>query len=61
MKTAIKKNYDCVKAVRKERDRIAKETEGKTPESILEYFRKKRIEHNSTKVFRDDFFANKWA
>ena len=61
MKTTNKKNYDCVKAVRKERERIAKETEGKTPESILEYFRKKRIEHNSSKVLHDDLLANKWA
>jgi len=42
MKTTTKKDYDCVQAVRKERERIAKDTEGKLPEEILEYFRRKK-------------------
>lgn len=29
MKTTNKKDYDCVKSIRKERERIAKDTEGK--------------------------------
>lgn len=41
MKTTTKKEYDCVQAVRIERERIAKETEGKSPKEILEYFREK--------------------
>lgn len=42
MTTTTKKEFDCVKAVRKERDRIASETEGKSASEILEYFRKRR-------------------
>lgn len=42
MKTPTKKDYDCVKAVRKERERIAKDTEGMSPKDILEYFDKRR-------------------
>ena len=42
MKTTIKKDYDCVESVRVERERIAKETEGKSPQEILEYFRRKK-------------------
>jgi hypothetical protein len=42
MKTTIKKSYDCIQAVRKERDRIAADTDGKTPKEILEYFRQRR-------------------
>lgn len=41
MKTTIKKDYDCVQAVRKERERIARETEGKSPKEIVEYFKQK--------------------
>lgn len=39
------KEYDCVQTVRKERERIARETEGKSPKEILEYFRKKKKEN----------------
>ncbi|MEX0968338.1 MAG: hypothetical protein WD077_13970 [Bacteroidia bacterium] len=46
MKTTIKKDYDCVKEVRKVREQIAKDTEGKTPQEILEYFRKRKEENN---------------
>lgn len=42
MKTMTEKEYDCVKSIRKERDRIAKDTEGKTVDEILEYFKRKR-------------------
>jgi len=42
MKTSDKKSYDCVKSVRKERNRIAQDTEGMTPKEILEYFEKRR-------------------
>jgi len=42
MKTTIKKDYDCVQSVRKERERIAKDTEGKSPKEIIEYFRKRK-------------------
>lgn len=44
MKTSTEKSYDCVKSVRKERNRIAKDTEGMTPKEILEYFEKRRKE-----------------
>ena len=44
MKTTTKKDYDCVQAVRKERERIARETEGKTPKEILQYFKRKKKE-----------------
>jgi hypothetical protein len=42
MKTTTKKKFDCVKSVRKERDRIASETKGLSASEILEYFRKRR-------------------
>lgn len=42
MKTLIKKDFDCVKSVRKERERIAKDTEGKSPQEILEYFKRRK-------------------
>lgn len=42
MKTTIKKEYDCVKSVRIERERIARETEGKSPAEIVEYFKKRK-------------------
>ncbi len=42
MKTTIKKEYDCVKSVRIERERIARETEGKSPKEIITYFKKRK-------------------
>lgn len=48
MKTTIKKNFDCVKSVRKERNRIANDTEGKSASEILEYFRKRKQKANSS-------------
>ena len=42
MKTITKKDFDCVETVRKERDRIARDTEGKSPEEILAYFNKRK-------------------
>lgn len=42
MKTKTEKDFDFVQSVRKERDRIAKDTEGKSPKEILEYFRKRK-------------------
>jgi hypothetical protein len=42
MKTTDKKDFDCVKSVRKERERIAGDTEGKSPKEILEYFKKRK-------------------
>ncbi|MEQ8417795.1 MAG: hypothetical protein RIB71_25160 [Imperialibacter sp.] len=42
MKMTIEKDFDCVKSVRKERERIAKETAGKTPLEILAYFKKRK-------------------
>jgi len=42
MKTTTKKKFDCVKSVRKERDRIASDTEGKSASEILDYFRKRK-------------------
>jgi len=42
MKTTTKKDYDCVKTIRKERERIAKDTEGKSPKEIIRYFRKRK-------------------
>jgi hypothetical protein len=42
MNTTTNKPYDWVEAVRKERDQIAADTEGKTPKEILEYFRQRR-------------------
>jgi hypothetical protein len=42
MKTSAKKSYDCVKSVRKERDRIANDTEGMTPKEIIDYFKKRK-------------------
>ena len=41
MKTTTKKDYDCVQSIRKERERIARETEGKSPKEILDYFAKR--------------------
>lgn len=42
MTTKIDKTFDCVKSVRKERDRIALDTEGKSADDILKYFRDRR-------------------
>ena len=38
MKTKIK-TYDCVKEVRKSRDRISKDLKNKTTKEILDYFK----------------------
>jgi len=42
MKTIIKKDFDAVKYMRQERDRISKEIADMTHEQIKEYFSKKR-------------------
>ena len=46
MKTTTKKEFECVKTVRKERERIATETKGKTHKEIVAYFkaRKKKVQ-----------------
>ncbi|MEX0813409.1 MAG: hypothetical protein WD048_14415 [Chitinophagales bacterium] len=41
------KKFDCVESVRKERDRIAKETEGKSAKEVLEYFKKRRKQYKA--------------
>ena len=46
MKTTTEKKFDCVKSVRKERDRIAADTKGKSAMEILEYFRQRRQKHS---------------
>lgn len=48
MKTTTKKKFDCVNSVRKERDRIASDTEGKSASEILEYFRKRKEKSSNT-------------
>lgn len=48
MKTTTKK-FDCVKSVRKERDRIASDTEGMSANEVLEYFRNRRKKAKSSK------------
>jgi len=48
MKTTTKKKFDCVKSVRKERDRIAADTEGMSVSEILEYFRKRKNKEKSS-------------
>jgi len=48
MKTPTKKKFDCVKSVRKERERIASDTKGKTSREILEYFRSRREQAKSS-------------
>jgi hypothetical protein len=46
MKTITDKKFDCVKSVRKERDRIAADIKVKnTAKEVLEYFRKRRQKH----------------
>ncbi|MCX6219958.1 MAG: hypothetical protein NTZ69_03115 [Bacteroidia bacterium] len=42
MKTTIKKEFDSVKFMRQERDRISGEISNMTHEQIKEYFAKKR-------------------
>jgi hypothetical protein len=42
LKTIIKKEFDSVKYMRQERDRISKEISDMTHEQIKEYFAKKR-------------------
>jgi hypothetical protein len=42
MKTIIKKDFDAVKFMRQERDRISKEIADMTHEQIKEYFAKRR-------------------
>ncbi len=42
MKTTIKKDFDAVKYMRQERDRISKEISEMTHEQIKEYFAKRR-------------------
>jgi hypothetical protein len=42
MKTIIKKDFDAVKYMRQERDRISREIADMTHEQIKEYFAKKR-------------------
>ena len=46
MKTTTEKKFDCVKTVRKERDRIAADTKGKSAKEILDYFRQRRQKHS---------------
>jgi len=48
MKTTTKKKFDCVKSVRKERDRIASDTEGMSASEVLEYFRKRKKKNQSS-------------
>ena len=38
----IKKEYDCVKSIRVERERITRETEGKSPKEIIAYFKNRK-------------------
>jgi len=54
MTTMVKKEYDCVKSVRKEREKISMETEGLTPSEILEYFRMKRKRQASMKAQNEE-------
>jgi len=42
------KDFDCVKTVRHSRNRIAKETEGKSPKEILEYFKNRKKSQSKT-------------
>lgn len=49
MKTVTKKKFDCVKTVRKERDRIASDTEDMTASEVIEYFRKRKKKKRSSK------------
>jgi hypothetical protein len=47
MKTESNKHIDCVAMVRKERERITTETEGRTPKEILAYFKRRAIKVKS--------------
>src|SRR5690625_4577 len=49
MKTITKKKFDCVKSVRKERERIASDTEGMSASEVLEYFRERKMKKQSSK------------
>ena len=51
MKTRVKteKEFDAVKYMRQERDRISKEIKDMTPEQQIEYFRKKSEEFRKKK------------
>jgi len=49
MKITTKKEFDCVKSVRKERHRIASDTEGMSASEVLEYFQKRKKENQSSK------------
>lgn len=42
METTTKKEYDCVKEVRKQREQDAKALKGKTNKEIISWFREKR-------------------
>ena len=47
MKTKVK-TYDCVRAIRKSRERISKDLRGKSIEQILAYFKKRQEEIKTT-------------
>ena len=47
--TIIKKEYDCMKSVRVERDRISHDTEEMSPKEIIEYFSKKKKDSGQLK------------
>ncbi len=47
MKTKVK-TYDCVKEVRKSRERISRDLRGKSTEQILAYFKKRQEERKTT-------------
>lgn len=49
MKTKTEKKFDCVKSVRKERDRIASDTEGMSASEVLDYFRNRKKKNQSSK------------
>ncbi len=51
MTTKTDKSFDCVKSVRKERNRIAADTEGKSVDEIIKYFRNRK---ESPKISSDD-------
>jgi hypothetical protein len=50
MKTKSDKKFDCVESVRKQRDRIASDTEGMSAHEVLEYFRKRRKKGKASKA-----------
>ena len=49
-KEIVNKKLDCVPYTRKERERIAQKTEGKSPKDIVAYFRKRRNKTTISKV-----------